>query len=74
LKLRKVVAIAVWFRPISGPLRCPSGARLVIQRKKKERRREKEKKRLNVNSGLCCEGLGCFLEQLSTLVNCLVEL
>jgi hypothetical protein len=40
----------------------------------KGRKRKEEKKRLNVNSGLCCEGLGCLVEQLSTLVNCLVEL
>jgi hypothetical protein len=43
LKSRKVIAIAVWFRPVSRPLKCPSGARLVIQRKKKERREEEIK-------------------------------
>jgi intein/homing endonuclease len=55
-------------------LRCPSGARLTKQNKKKKKEKRKGKKRLNEDGGLCCEGLECLAEELSTLVDCSVEL
>lgn len=72
MELGNVIAIEEEeLRPGSGPLRCQNGARLIKQKKKKEKGK---KKRLNDDSGLCCEGLECLAEELSTLVDCSVEL